>query len=335
MCNGIRAAADLKRSALSKSQAQSAPNGSAAVIVGVVPVLETPFDAAGEVDLDGFVRVVDHVLATGVRAVMFPGFASEFHKLSDEERHLLTGALLERTRHRRDVTALISIPDHATHLATRAARRAVAAGADAINVLPPFFLAPSEAEVRQHLEAIIQAVDPTPVVVQYAPALTGLSLSTDLLVDLAASHDNFRTVKVESVPPGPMVTALSNARPHLDALVGYGGLHMIDALRRGAVGVQPGCSFTELYLAIWVAWETGRRDEAAALHHRLLPYLGYWMQSAELMVQVEKTVSMRRGLIASDACRRPGRTLDRYEVESIQRFLTEFSEFLPSPSLRI
>jgi dihydrodipicolinate synthase/N-acetylneuraminate lyase len=295
----------------------------------VVPVLETPFTSSGAVDLDGFFRVVDHVLGAGVTAVMFPGFASEFHKLSDHERWQLIDVLLDRTSRYPDVAAVISVADHATHLAVRAVGRAVDSGADAINVLPPYFLGPSATEVAAHLHTVIEAAAPIPVIVQHAPALTGLSLSADTLVALAQLLPNLCAVKVESVPPGPMVSALSEAAPPLASLVGYAGVHMLDAARRGAIGVQPGCSFTELYQRIWSARTSGSPAEAADLHTRLLPYLTYWMQSPELIVQVEKTISVRRGLIRSDHCRRPGRSLDRFEREAVDRFLGEFAPLLP------
>jgi 4-hydroxy-tetrahydrodipicolinate synthase len=297
-------------------------------IRGVVPVLETPFTPTGTVDYDGFLRVTDHVLGTGVSAVMFPGFASEFHKLSDDERWRLVDALLARAGDSPDVAVVISIPDHATRLAVRAVERAIRAGADAINVLPPHFLGPPASEVFAHLHAVLEAADPLPVIVQHAPSLTGLSLSTETLLALARKMPNLCAVKVESVPPGPMVTALTEADPPLATLVGYAGLHMLDAARRGAVGVQPGCSFPELYLRIWNAEAAGRTEDATALHGRLLPYLASWMQSSELIVQVEKTISLRRGLIGSDHCRRPGRPLDRVELESIDRFLEEFAPLL-------
>ena len=299
-------------------------------IRGVVPVLETPFTSTGAVDDDGFLRVVDHVLGAGVSAVMFPGFASEFHKLSDDERWRLIDALLARAGDSPDVAVVISIPDHATRLALRAVERAIGAGADAINVLPPHFLGPPASEVLAHLHAVLEAADPLPVIVQHAPSLTGLSLSTESLLALARKMPNLCAVKVESVPPGPMVTALTEAAPPLATLVGYAGLHMLDAARRGAVGVQPGCSFLELYLRIWDAEAAGLTGEADALHGRLVPYLASWMQSPELIVQVEKTISLRRGLIRSDHCRRPGRPLDRVELESVDRFLEEFAPLLPS-----
>lgn len=297
-------------------------------IGGVVPVLEVAFTTAGEVDEAGFARVVDHVLGTGVTAMMFPGFASEFHKLDDAERDRLTGILLERTTGR-DVAAIVSVPDHATAIAVRRARAAARSGADAINLLPPHFLSPPGAQVLAHVEAVLDAVPSTPVVLQYAPAQTGTVLSPRSIRDLAGRHPNLRFVKVEAVPPGPVITALGDGDPPIPCLVGYAGVQLPDALRRGAAGVQPGCSFVELYVRVWDLWSSGDTDAALALHTRMLPYLASWMQDVELVIQAEKTISQRRGLIDHDVCRAPYRPLDAYESALVERFLDEFGDLLP------
>ncbi|MEU7575420.1 dihydrodipicolinate synthase family protein [Micromonospora sp. NPDC049240] len=297
-------------------------------LTGVSPVLEVPFDPAGRVDVDSFHRVVAHVLGTGVDSVMFPGYASEFHKLTDDERVDLRDVLLATTS-AHGVPAIISVPDHATVVAVRRAVDAAHAGAAAINLLPPHLLGPAPDAVRAHIGAVADAVAPLPVVLQVAPAQTGTSLDPAVVAALARRHPNLRYVKVEAVPPGPFITALGATDPALPAFVGYAGLHLPDALRRGAAGVQPGCSFTELYVAIWRHWHGGAVDEALALHTRMLPYLSYWMQGVELIVAAEKLISARRGLIDHPTCRDPARRLDAEEVTTVDRFLAEFADLLP------
>lgn len=309
--------------------ARPGPFRAVQLLRGVCPVLEVPFAEDDALDVAGFGAVVDHVLGTGVSAVMFPGFASEFHKLSDAERWVLTGELLDRTRARDDVAAIVSIPEHATQLAARAARDAVDAGADALNVLPPHTLGPSRSDVLAHLDTVLSAAGDTPVVIQYAPAQTGTSLDAADLFALARDHPNLARVKVESTPPGILISALASGEPPLASLVGYAGLLLPDALRRGAVGVQPGCSFTELYLHMWRDWERGDVAAAAALHRRMLPWLAYWMQHVELIVAAEKLISLRRGMIGSARCRAPRRMLDDEEVRAVDAFLGEFADLLP------
>ncbi|WP_179956959.1 dihydrodipicolinate synthase family protein [Amycolatopsis anabasis] len=297
---------------------------------GVSPVLEVPFTEDGAVDVPGFRRVVDYVLGTGVSSVMFPGFASEFHKLSEAERAELTAVLLAETGPRPEVAAIVAVQDHATRLAVARARAVVEGGADAVNLLPPHFLAPSRRSLVAHVRAVLEAIAPTPVVLQYAPTETGTSLDGETLAAIAREHTNLALVKVESSPPGPLIAELAAGEPALPAVEGYAGVQLPDAFRRGAVGTQPGCSFTEIYVEIWRRFAEGDEAGGEELHRRLLPYISYWMLDTELIIAAEKLISVRRGLFASAYCREPGHRLDREEIRMIDRFLAEFADLLPT-----
>jgi len=297
-------------------------------IRGVSPVLEVPFADDGEIDVSGFRRVVRHVLGTGVGSVMFPGFASEFYKLTEGERRTLTEVLLAETVPRADVLAIVAVQDHATKLAVQRAKEVVAAGADLINLLPPHYLQPSRRALVEHIREVLDAVAPTPVVLQYAPSETGTSLDADVLRAIAAKHANLRLVKVESSPPGPLIAELAAGDPPIPAVEGYAGVQLPDAIRRGAVGTQPGCSFTEIYVEIWRRFEEGDDAGGDELHRRLLPYISYWMLDTERIIAAEKLISVRRGLFASPHCRAPAHRLDAEEIRMIDRFLDEFREFL-------
>jgi len=101
----------------------------AARLSGVSPVLEVPFTADGEIDVDSFAHLAHHVLGTGVGSVLFPAFASEFYKLTDDERETLSDELYRVATHHPGVTVIGSVPDHATRVAVARATRAVEAGA--------------------------------------------------------------------------------------------------------------------------------------------------------------------------------------------------------------
>lgn len=298
------------------------------LVRGVSPVLEVPFTEDGEIDVPGFRRVVRYVLGTGVSSVMFPGFASEYHKLAEEERRTLTDVLLEQTAYRPDVAAIIAVQDHATRLAVARARDAVAAGADLINLLPPHFLGPSRRAVEDHIREVLDAIAPTPVVLQYAPTETGTSLDAAGISAIAAKHPNLKLIKVESSPPGPLIAELAAGDPPMLAVEGYAGVQLPDAIRRGAVGTQPGCSFTEVYVEIWRRFAAGDEAGGADLHRRLLPYISYWMLDTELIIAAEKLISARRGLFGSAHCRAPAHRLDAEEVRTVDRFLAEFADLL-------
>jgi 4-hydroxy-tetrahydrodipicolinate synthase len=167
------------------------------------------------------------------------------------------------------------------------------------------------------------------VVLQYAPSETGTSLDAATLRELAADHPNLRLVKAESSPPGRLIAELAAGQPALPAVEGYAGVQLPDAIRRGAVGTQPGCSFTEIYVEIWRRFASGDHAGGDELHRRLLPYISYWMLDTELIIAAEKLISVRRGLFADPYCREPGHRLDAEEIRMVDRFLAEFDGMLP------
>jgi len=297
-------------------------------VQGVCPVLETPFTNDEKIDPESFSRLIHSIHGAGVRSVMFPGFASEFFKLDAVEKEELVSILFEAREQLDGLAVIVSIAQHATAKAVDEVARYVERGADAINLLPSYFSDPHPAHRRHHIEAVLDSAGEIPVILQYAPHQTGASMSVSDFADLARKYGNFRQVKVESTPPGVLISQLAQADPPLSSIVGYAGVQMIDAMRRGAVAIQPGCSFVEIYIEIWRLWTEERFSESRELHTRLLPFISYWMQSVELIVQAEKTISHRRGLISTDTCRMPGRPLDKTELDGIDRFLSEFDSYL-------
>ncbi|MBO9605568.1 MAG: dihydrodipicolinate synthase family protein [Paenibacillaceae bacterium] len=293
-------------------------------IAGIVPIVAAVFDDRGRVDLEGFARLVRHLTGTGAKALTLFGLATEFYKLTDEEKERMMRVLLAETSASPDVAGIVSITHHSWEVAAVQAQQAEQAGADALMLLPPFFLAPSADAILAHARKVAQAVS-IPVIVQYAPNQTGVRIEPELFVRLREDCPNARYVKVETQPPGKFAARLHElSGGSVETLVGYAGVQMIDVLQRGSVGIQPGCSFTEVYVALYGMFRRGELDELNALFGRLLPYISYWMQSVELIIKAEKAILHKRGLIASSYCRQPDYRLDAFEERMIDAFLQEF-----------
>ena len=295
-------------------------------IHGVIPVLEVPFTVDEDVDLEGFETVVRNTVRAGAHGVMFPAFASEFTKLAADERRELEDLLLALTLDREVVTVL-AVQQASTRLAVRAAESATARGATAINLLPPAAAAGLTA-VENHVARVARAIAPVEVVVQYAPAEAGRSLDAEAVGRLAEQHANLWGIKLDASPAAPVMQSMRSVserigRP-IGITIGYAGLHLLDGVARGATAVQPGCSFTELYVRLWRLLDQRRTRDAAELHRRMLPYLAHWMQSVDLIVAAEKLISQRRGWFRHATVRQPGYLLDALEIERVDRFLSEF-----------
>lgn len=294
-------------------------------LTGVIPILPTPFLEDGEIDEVGFRKVIDAAIMDGAHGLAMFGLASEYPKLADAEKVRLTRILVEQTGKR--VPVIVSITHHSLEVARKEAAEAMRIGADALMIMPPFFMAPNSESVQNHI-AVIAADTAAPVIVQYAPIQTGANLTAEIFSALHQRYSNLAYVKVDSVPAGPMISRLhSGTELSVKAMVGYMGLHLPEDVERGAVAVMPTVSMTRAFVALFALLESDP-DQGRKLHEQLLPMLSFMMQSVEMLIAVEKLVLQRRGLLASSYCRSPKWTLDALHIAELDRLCHALREFL-------
>ncbi|WP_077342284.1 dihydrodipicolinate synthase family protein [Pseudocolwellia agarivorans] len=294
-------------------------------IFGINPIAAMPFTAEGNVDLNSFKTMLEHLITTGCYGVTLFGIASEFYKLNDAEKAQLTDIFIS-TLADKNMYRCISVTEHSTELAVKQAKIYQEAGADCLMLLPPFFLKPDNAQVKEHICAVLQAVD-VPVLVQYAPTETGVPIPAEQLAEISKEFPN-AVFKIECNPPVEYIQALLTLLPDAVILNGYAGLYMTDVLSVGGKGVMPGCSFTEVYMSIYKLWIAGDHEAANSLHQRLLEYIRPWMESCEYIIQVEKTILHKRGIITDDYCRKPNFALSQDDESIINEFLKDFDNIL-------
>ena len=273
-------------------------------IEGVCPIIPCPFDTAGEVDHADLARVIRWMATHGAHAVTLFGIAGEYYKLTDAERVGLLAAAVPAAR-AAGVPLIASVTDHATTIAVARARQWQEMGADALMLLPPFFLKPSAAQAVRHMTAVAQAVT-IPVMVQYAPDQTGVAIPAEALWSVAQNATTEVIYKIENRPPGPTISRmheLSGGKARI--FMGNAGFQLLESFDRGAVGLMPGASMTDVYRRAWEALRAGDRVEATRLHNLLLMVLNHIRQDVEQIIHFEKRILHRRGALATEGRRQP------------------------------
>ena len=289
---------------------------------GVIPILPTPFMPDGAVDHESFIRVIEAAVSSGVHGVAMFGLASEYYKLSEAERSHLIKLLVRQIAKRCPV--IISIVPHSTRLAIVDAIHAIEAGADALMVLPPFFLNPQTDAIIRHVRNIAEVVT-VPVIVQYAPLQTGRIIDAHIFANLHHEVPNVTYVKVDLVPSGPVISALHSCG--VGSLVGYMGLHLPEDFARGVVGVMPSVSVCPAFVEIWNCLTQGDK-RARALHWRILPLLNFMMQSIEGLIACEKELLLLSGIIRSNYRREPTSYLDSMQKEELGVYASHLTPWL-------
>lgn len=289
------------------------------VPTGLVPILATPFAPDGQLDLVSLRSLVEFQMHCGVDGLAVFGMASEGFALTRSERAAILREV--RTVAGSELPLVAGVNATSTVTALEMAGEAVEAGADHLMVLPPYLAAPSPQQVPEFF-ADVAANAGVPVMIQDAPGVTGVNISVEQIVKLAAAP-GIASVKVEA-PPTPVKIASVAAATAADFAVlgGQNAQDLIEEYDNGAVGTMPACEFSDHLRAVLDDLAAGRRAEARAGFDRLRPLIRLGVRPGQAW-SVHKQVLVRRGIIASARVRLPARPLDAATSRALDEVLAE------------
>jgi 4-hydroxy-tetrahydrodipicolinate synthase len=264
-------------------------------VYGIAPMMVAPFDVGGALALGELRKVVELALAEGAQAIAVNGLGGESTALDENERRQVAEAALEAAA---GTPVIVGATATGTELARRLAIHAADRGAHAVMLAPPSNPALSVPELEAHFGAVAEAVAPTAMMIQDAPAFLGVSLEAAFVERLRGAHANVRYAKPEANPAADAVAELA-ADPGLGVFGGHGGLYALDVLEAGAAGLIPGCECVGAMVEIYESHRAGEDERAEEAYRRILPVLVCEFQSLECFVAGAKSILVERGVISS------------------------------------
>lgn len=276
-------------------------------MTGIYPILNTTFHDDGTLDLTSQLKLVDFLLEQGAHGLGLFGNASEGYALTTEERITLMKAIGQHVNGR--VPLVASSGHTGTDAAVQLSKELQDLGADALMVLPPYFLK-TDGEGLMHYFGAIGSAVAIPVMVQDAPLMTQVAMPAGLIGRMARELPNVTYAKVEAPPTAPKITAVVEAAG--EKLTIFGGLNcqfMIEEYHRGARGQMPGCDLIAELVEIWDALERGDDGTAWQVFTHILPLLRFELQPG-MGVSAMKHNLLARGVIRSAKVRHPTVSLD-------------------------
>lgn len=275
---------------------------SATALFGVVPMLPTPFDENGRIQWTDFAPIISYQVENGAHGIAVLGLGGEASRLSIEERLEVADTVLGAVP--RGTPVIIGVSADDTVSACGLARHAAQRGATAIMVAPPKVPTMSTQALRDHYLAVCDAAASIEVMVQDAPAFIDVSLGAAFVAELAAARTNVRYAKSEAFPAAERTAELTTLLgERVRVFGGASGLHYLDVLDAGAIGMIPGCEAPAEFVGIYDAYMADRREEAAQRFARLQPLLVFEAQTLDIFIASSKAILKARGIIRSDALR--------------------------------
>jgi 4-hydroxy-tetrahydrodipicolinate synthase len=283
---------------------------------GIYPIVPTPFDSDGKVDLGSIERLVGFLMDRKVHGVTVLGALGEGQKLNDEER----GSLISHYRKLlpSDCGLVVGVRSPATDLAKSMAIQARDLGADGL------LLGPHNVQKDQALLGYYLRVDETvdiPLVIHDFPAVTGITMSVELIAKMYRQGKNLNYLKVEDPPTGAKMQALAElAGPELKVFGALGGMYALEELELGAVGIMTGFVFAGLLVELYDLVQSGKMDKAAELFYDFVP-LNRWEFQPGIGISLRKEIFKRLGIFETAVVRHPGAQAGEKCVQQMWRMI--------------
>jgi 4-hydroxy-tetrahydrodipicolinate synthase len=288
---------------------------------GVYIIAATPFTEGGAIDIASVDRMVDFYVASGVDGITVLGMMGEAPKLTHEESVALTRQVVRRSG--LPVIVGVSAPGFAAMAQlTSAVMDAGAAGV----MIAPASTARTDDQIVAYFANAAQAIgQDVPFVIQDYPQSTNVVMSPGVIRRIVTENLPCVMLKHEDWPGLDKITALrrftaEGSMPPISILCGNGGLFLPHEFERGADGAMTGYAFPEMLVTLVRLLKSGKRAAAHNLFDLHLPLLRYEQQPA-LGLAVRKYVMQRRGIIASDAQRKPATRLSPETIAEIEWLL--------------
>ncbi len=162
---------------------------------GVHTALITPFTSTGSVDIGAFKRLVEYQVDSGIDGLVPCGTTGESSTLTHDEHDRVIALTVEYADGR--VPVIAGTGSNATSEAIQLSQHAEQAGVDAVLLVNPYYVKPTQKGLYLHFKAIAESVS-IPCIVYNIESRTGVNLENETLLRLMNEHSNIVGVKEAS-----------------------------------------------------------------------------------------------------------------------------------------
>lgn len=301
---------------------------------GVYVIAPTPFHEDGRIDEASTDRMTDFFLEAGCDGMTVLGVMGEAPKLDGGEALDIATRIIRRAG-KAGIIVGVSAPGFAAMRAL--ARGVMEAGAAGVMIAPPNLLRTDDQVVTYYRQAVEAIGADIPFVLQDYPQLFQVQMTPGVIRRIVMDCPSCVMLKHEDWPGLEKISALrgfqadGSLRP-ISILCGNGGMFLDFEMERGADGAMTGYAFPDMLVELVRLSQAGQRDAAHDLFDAHLPLIRYELQPG-VGLAVRKYVLQRRGIIASDAQRRPGSAMSAKAKAEVEYLLARVARHDPRARL--
>ncbi|TWF58683.1 dihydrodipicolinate synthase family protein [Neorhizobium alkalisoli] len=276
---------------------------------GVYAIAATPFLEDGSIDFNSVDSLTDFYEQSGCTGITILGIMGEAPKLEPDESR----AIIKRVVSRAKVPVIVGVSAPGFAAMRSLAKSAMDMGAAGVMIAPTPALKTDDQIVNYFASAVEAIGDDVPWVLQDYPLTLNVVMANSVIAKIMSNHPSCLMLKHEDWPGLEKISKLRAMQAagelrEFSILCGNGGMFLDFEPERGADGAMTGYGFPDMLTELVGLFAADKRDEAHDLFDAHLPLIRYEQQLG-VGLAVRKHVLKRRGVIASDAQRKPAQML--------------------------
>lgn len=294
---------------------------------GVYAIATTPFFDDGSIDFGSIDRLTDFYVESGCTGITILGIMGEAPKLEPDESR----AIVRRVVSRAAVPVIVGVSAPGFAAMRSLARESMEIGAAGVMIAPPPALRTDDQIVNYFAGAVEAVGEDVPWVLQDYPLTLTVVMTPGVIARIMSDHPSCQMLKHGDWPGLEKVSKLramqkAGTLRDFSILCGNGGLFLDFEPERGADGAMTGYGFPDMLCELVDLFAAGRRDEAHDLFDAHLPLIRYEQQLG-IGLAIRKHVLKRRGVLPSDAQRKPAQLLSATATAEVDYLLARIARY--------
>ena len=200
---------------------------------GTGVAIATPFTAAGDLDMPGMEKLVEHLIKGGVEYLVVLGTTGESATLNKEEKQEVFSKVNAVNNGR--VRLVAGIGGNDTREVVKALQSFDLTGYEAVLSVSPYYNKPNQEGLFQHYKAVNDA-SPLPVIMYNVPGRTGMNVTVSTTLRIAKECKNIIATKEASGNVEQIMQIIAGKPEGFEVISGDDGI-TLPLIACGAIGV--------------------------------------------------------------------------------------------------
>ncbi len=227
---------------------------------GIVTPFLTPFKRDETVDYDALKTMVDFLKEIGVSGIFPSSSTGLFPFLSLEERK----KLLEKVREYSSLKIFAGIGSADTKGAIDLAKHAKDVGADAVVLMPSYYIKSDQKWIINHFESVLKAID-IDFIIYNIPQLTNSYVDIETIKYLKSQYSQISGIKDSSGDMRYFTKLMEIKDKNFSVFQGQDDLLLISLVLGADGGVCGTSNFSDLIVKLYNAYQSGDIERARSI----------------------------------------------------------------------